>query len=101
MSFPIGGARVIEGHGPPLVQIELFANYHNTAPHLAVEFANEILRVAEPLTEEAKEKIPPQYICMTCKTVIGPIWDDHENQCNCDVYEYEVWLVAPVKTQST
>ena len=34
--------------------------------------------------------VKPQYICMNCKTLIGPIWDDDENQCNCDEYEYLV-----------
>ena len=39
----------------------------------------------------------PQFICMTCKTVIGPIWDDYDNQCNCkDQYDIEVWRVTPV-----
>lgn len=43
------------------------------------------------------DKLEPQYICMTCKTVIGPIWDDYENQCKCkDPYEFEVWRVAPI-----
>ena len=43
------------------------------------------------------DKLEPQYICMTCKTVIGPIWDDYDNQCKCkDVYEFEVWRVAPI-----
>lgn len=44
-----------------------------------------------------EETIPPQYICMTCKTVIGPVWDDGENQCECDVYKFEVWRVAPTQ----
>ena len=39
--------------------------------------------------------LEPQYICMTCKTVIGPIWDDEENQCNCTgAYDFEVWRVC-------
>lgn len=42
-----------------------------------------------------EDTILPQYICMTCKTVIGPVWDDYENQCSCGEYEYEVWRVAP------
>lgn len=58
--------------------------------------------IALPITgstmsvKQYEETIPPQYICMTCKTVIGPIWDDDENQCQCGVYEFEVWRVAPV-----
>ncbi len=40
------------------------------------------------------ETLKPQFICMTCKTVIGPIWDDFKNRCKCkDVYDYEVWRV--------
>ena len=39
----------------------------------------------------APEKVPPQFICLTCKTVIGEVWDDHENQCKCKGdYSYEV-----------
>lgn len=40
----------------------------------------------------------PVYICLTCKTVIGPVWDDFENKCKCaEPYDYEVVRVAPVE----
>jgi len=43
------------------------------------------------------ETIPPQWICMTCKTVVGPVVDDDKHKCNCkDVYLVDLWLVAPV-----
>ena len=47
------------------------------------------------------DKLKPQYICMTCKTVIGPIWDDYDNQCNCGPYEFEVWRVFSVDQSDT
>ena len=41
------------------------------------------------------EILEPQWICMACKTIIGPIWDDYDNQCKCkDPYEFEVWRVV-------
>ncbi len=46
--------------------------------------------------EDIEDKLLPQYICMTCKTVIGPIWDDDKNQCDCGAYEFEVWRVASI-----
>lgn len=43
------------------------------------------------------ETIPPQWICMSCKTVVGTVVDDDEHRCNCkDVYLVDLWLVAPV-----
>lgn len=47
---------------------------------------------------EEEDFLPPQYICLTCKTVIGPVWDDEENQCSCDVYEFEVVLMVLAAT---
>lgn len=42
-------------------------------------------------------KLEPQYICMACKTVIGPVWDDYDNQCKCeDPYSIEVWRVVSI-----
>lgn len=42
-----------------------------------------------------EETIIPQWICMTCKTVIGPIVDDEKHKCKCkDVYLFEHWRVA-------
>ena len=42
------------------------------------------------------EKLTPQFICMACKTVIGPIWNDHDRKCVCaDSYDHEVWRVVP------
>jgi hypothetical protein len=47
--------------------------------------------------DQQDETIPPQWICMTCKTVVGPVVDDDEHKCNCkDVYLVDLWLVAPV-----
>ncbi len=46
--------------------------------------------------EDIENKLLPQYICMTCKTVIGPIWDDDKNQCDCGAYEFEVWRVTSI-----
>jgi hypothetical protein len=42
------------------------------------------------------KEFEPQFICMTCKKVIGPIWDDNENQCDCQdqAYSPEVWRVV-------
>ncbi|MCK4883556.1 MAG: hypothetical protein KAS30_01670 [Candidatus Diapherotrites archaeon] len=37
----------------------------------------------------------PIYICLTCKKVIGPIWDDYDNDCGCGD-DYEIYRVAPV-----
>lgn len=49
-----------------------------------------------------EETIPPQWICMTCKTVIGPIVDDDEHTCKCkDIYDIELWLVEPVSEDDT
>lgn len=46
---------------------------------------------------DGTDGLVPQWICMTCKTVIGPIVDDGENRCNCkDDYLIELWRVAPV-----
>ncbi len=42
------------------------------------------------------KEMKPVYICLTCKKVIGPIWDDDKNQCGCGPYDYEVVRVAPV-----
>lgn len=33
----------------------------------------------------------PQWICLNCKTVIGPIID--EDQCGCGDYEYLVRMI--------
>lgn len=38
------------------------------------------------------------WICHTCKTVIGPIVDDDENKCGCDVYEFEYSRYIPDPT---
>lgn len=57
-----------------------------------------------PGAEDAEmgETIPPQWICMTCKTVVGPIVDDDEHRCKCDdVYLIDLWLVAPVAANTT
>lgn len=41
------------------------------------------------------EKLTPQFICMACKIVIGPIWDDDDDKCICaDPYDHEVWRVV-------
>jgi len=37
---------------------------------------------------------------MTCKTVIGPIWDDYDNQCKCGP-DFEVWRVFSVDQNDT
>jgi hypothetical protein len=60
------------------------------------------------MSNEWKEKedptdkmLSPQWICVTCKTVIGPIVDDDANRCKCnDVYLMELWLVAPLNSDS-
>ena len=39
--------------------------------------------------------IAPQFICLTCNTVIGPVWDDDDHKCRCDIYEYEVIRLVP------
>jgi len=48
--------------------------------------------------EDSTDKVlSPQWICMTCKTVVGPVVDDDEHRCKCkDDYLIELWLVAPV-----
>lgn len=44
------------------------------------------------------ETIPPQWICMTCKTVIGPVVDDDEHKCKCeDPYLIDLWLVTAIE----
>ena len=46
------------------------------------------------LLTKTGEIMEPQFICLTCKTVIGPTWDDYDNQCNCkDIYDIEVYRV--------
>ena len=46
--------------------------------------------------------LKPQFICISCKTVIGQIWDDDENTCECvDVYDIEVWQMCSVEQIAT
>ena len=39
---------------------------------------------------DAAKFVVPQFVCLNCKKVIGPVWDDEEHQCGCDMYEYDV-----------
>lgn len=42
------------------------------------------------------EVMKPQFICLSCMTVIGEVWDDDENTCKCpdQAYGFEVYRVV-------
>jgi hypothetical protein len=55
----------------------------------------------EPNNNQQKA-LSPQWICLACKTVVGPVVDDDKHRCNCkDGYLVDLWLVAPVEPKPT
>ncbi len=89
-----GASTGYEINKDPMAYAQAVANESN------YELKSSIACEADLKHVDEEDILSPQFICMTCKTVIGSIWDDDENQCKCkDVYYIEVYRVASVNTE--